>query len=60
MIVAIEAPHFCAGLEVLDGRIGSWCAPILRWAQGKPWPEVRAYCLRKGWKVTEWEQTIAT
>lgn len=53
MLYAIEAPHFCCGLEVVDGRVGAWCAPIIGWARGKPWNEVRAYFERKGYKVTE-------
>lgn len=51
MIYAITAPHYCAGLEVIDGRVGPWCAPILAWARGKPWPWVRAYFERKGYRV---------
>lgn len=56
MIYAIEAPHFCAGLEVTEGRVGPWCAPIIAWARGKEWAEVRAYFLRKGYRIVEGEE----
>lgn len=44
----VTAPHFCAGLEVRHGRV-TLAAPILAWAVGKLWGEVRAYARRKGW-----------
>lgn len=44
----IDAPHFCCGLVVQAGRVIE-AAPIVGWAMGKPWREVRAYMRRKGW-----------
>lgn len=51
MLWRIEAPHFVAGLVVEDGRVVE-AAPILGWANGKEWREVRAYCKRNGWHGT--------
>lgn len=52
MIYCIEAPHYCAGLEVIDGKVGPWCAPIIGWARGRAWSEVRRYFESKGYRVT--------
>lgn len=48
-LIRIEAPHFVAGIIVIDGK----CvrpAPILKWTRGKDVETVRAYCERRGWK----------
>jgi len=50
MLVRITAPHYCAGLEVLDGKVVE-TAPILNWAMGKTFREVLIYLRRKGYKV---------
>jgi hypothetical protein len=51
VLVRVRAPHFCAGLVVLlsTGVVTNETAPILAWARGKPWSEVRAYLDRRGW-----------
>ena len=45
----ISAPHYTAGLVV--GRSGAVtdAAPILRWAVGKRWADVRRYLESKGY-----------
>ena len=53
MIYRITAPHYCAGLEVTNGRVGPWVAPILAWATGKEWEWCKAYFRRKGFKIEE-------
>ena len=52
----ITAPHFCAGLVVVDGRV-TVAAPILKWSIGRDWPWVRDYCKRKGWHGKKVKQT---
>ena len=44
----IEAPHFVAGLCVMQGRVVE-AAPIVQWAIGRRWHDVRAYMVRRGW-----------
>jgi hypothetical protein len=48
----IDAPHFCCGVVVKDGRI-SEAAPILQWAIGKDWQWFKKYCQSKGWHGKE-------
>ena len=48
----VTAPHFCAGGTIIDHRVAI-AAPILTWMLGKGWTSMKAYCLRKGWKVEE-------
>lgn len=50
VLVRVEAPHFCAGLEIdpeTDRCVRA--APILGWAVGRPADHLRAYFARKGW-----------
>ncbi len=44
----IVAPHFVCGLVVADGRVVE-AAPIVRWALGRRWSDVREAMKRKGW-----------
>lgn len=44
----IVAPHFVAGLIVRDGFVVE-AAPIIGWADGRPWPYLKTYMQRKGW-----------
>ena len=44
----IVAPHFVAGLIVDHGRVAQ-AAPILRWAEGRRWGNVRRYLKAQGW-----------
>jgi len=48
----VTAPHLCAGLLVLDGRVLR-TAPIVAYMRGWSLALVRAYCKRKGWTLTE-------
>ncbi len=47
-LIRVVAPHFVAGI-VRGGR----CAPIIAYMKGWTWPQIRAYCARKGW-TCEW------
>lgn len=50
--IQIVAPHFVAAIEVdfdEPGFVVVEAAPILRWMIGKPFAEVRDYCMRKRW-----------
>lgn len=51
-LVRVVAPHFVAGLVVVDGRCCE-AAPILRWAIGKSTEELRRYFTHKGWLATQ-------
>lgn len=45
----INAPYFCAGVVIEDGRVVR-AAPIIHYMRG--WSQTRAmdYCRRKGWE----------
>jgi hypothetical protein len=45
----INAPHFCAGGEVVDGIVRGCVAPIISYMRGWHIDRVRAYCRRKRW-----------
>jgi len=49
-VVAIDAPHFCAGL-VLENDLVIRAAPILRYMVGWRRERVMAYARRKGWQA---------
>jgi hypothetical protein len=51
MLVRIVAPHFTAGFVFEDGTVKQ-AAPILRFMIGWDQADVRAYCIRKGWKAS--------
>lgn len=44
----VSAPHFCAGIVTIAGRIVE-AAPVLAWAKGMTLFEFERYCKRKGW-----------
>lgn len=50
MLVQVTAPHFCAGLVLVDDRCIE-AAPILKWAIGKRADELRRYFAKKGWRA---------
>lgn len=52
VMIHIDAPHFCAGAIVRDGRI-LVAAPILGWTVGRSAVEVRAWARRKGYQIRE-------
>lgn len=54
VLVTVKAPpNFAASLVVAKGGRVTEAAPILRWAIGKPWLQVRDYFMRKGWEWSE-------
>ncbi len=50
----IDAPHYCAGLEV-EGNLVVLAAPILDWAIDMSWPVVHGYFERNGYVVIKVE-----
>lgn len=51
----VDAPHFCAGADIVDGKVSSHpygCAPIIRYMVGWTGKQVSAYCRKKRWKVS--------
>jgi hypothetical protein len=51
LLAAVEAPHFMAGIVLRRDRVVE-AADIIRYMKGWPRDRVRAYCARKGWKVS--------
>jgi hypothetical protein len=50
MLVAVDAPHFYAGIVLTDGVVTD-AAPILRWTMGKRREWLSNYFRQKGWKA---------
>jgi hypothetical protein len=50
-LLVIEAPHFCAGVELQGGHVIR-TAPILAWMMHKTLGQVQWHCRRKRWKIT--------
>lgn len=48
-MIAIDAPHFYAGLVHESGRVTA-TAPILRYMLGWTGRQVADYCAKKGWR----------
>lgn len=48
MTVRIEAPYFCAGITILNGR-GAKAAPIIAYMVGWTLFRIERYCQVKGW-----------
>lgn len=50
ILVRVSAPHFCAGLEIHDGKIAI-AAPIIAWMKKNKMTEeqIVAYCIKKKW-----------
>lgn len=59
MLIRIQAPHFCAGMEISDS--GRRVAPIISYM--RPWTvgQIYQYCRAKGWEASaircEWMNT---
>jgi len=53
-ILAIDAPHFYAGLTVVNGQV-TYSAPILSYMKGWRENTVHAYCKRKKWRYEKVE-----
>jgi hypothetical protein len=47
----IDAPHFCAGIEVSNGHVTNTTAPILAYMQGWTFNRVIRYAETKDWSV---------
>lgn len=50
-LAAIDAPHFYAGVVLLDDRVTE-AADIVKYMRKWSRDEVRDYCKNKGWKVS--------
>lgn len=48
-LVRVVAPHFVAGLMMHRDRCVQ-AAPILRWAERKPWYQIKQYLERRRWE----------
>lgn len=55
----IVAPHFVCFVVVGSGRVVE-AAPILGWAEGRPWSELRSYARRRGWSGTPFAPRVCT
>lgn len=51
-LIAIEAPHFYAGLIAVEGKVIE-AAHIIKYMKGWDGQQVADYCKRKGWR---WER----
>lgn len=49
-VIRIEAPHFCAAIDCVNGR----AAPILSFMRGWTFGQIKAYCVARGWKLLYW------
>lgn len=57
MMYQVKAPHFCAGIEVIEKMDARYpiiidAAPILRYTIGKSFPWFQNYCKQKEWELT--------
>lgn len=50
LLVQVTAPHFCAGLVLVDD-VATEAAPILRWCIGRSRDALRRTFVTKGWKA---------
>jgi hypothetical protein len=50
MLVAVDAPHFYAGIVLQDGVVVE-AVPILKWTVGKQRKWLSNYFQSKGWKA---------
>jgi hypothetical protein len=50
ILVAVDAPHFYAGIVLRDDVVID-AAPILRWTLGKRREMLRDYFAQKGWRT---------
>lgn len=53
-IIAIDAPHFYAGIVARNGRVIE-AADIIKYMRGWSGRQVGDYCRKKGWK---WERVV--
>ena len=50
ILAQIEAPHFCAGLVLVDDTVNE-APPVLKYMVGWSRDRVRDYCKDKGWRI---------
>jgi hypothetical protein len=50
-------PHYVCGFTVHDGLVAQPCAPIMRWAVGKPATRYARWAAGKGGTITRLEAT---
>lgn len=55
-LVAIDAPHFYAGIVAENGRVKE-AAHIVKYMKGWSGQQVADYCAKKGWR---WERISTT
>ena len=51
-LLHIDAPHFCAGAVVSEGKI-TRAAPIIHYMKGWKPSKAESYCQKRGWKFVE-------
>lgn len=56
-LIRIDAPHFCAGVELCDGKVVK-TAPIVKYMKGWNIQKVINYCDRITNKKKRWEWEI--
>lgn len=49
-MIQIDAPHFCAGAELYDGKVVR-AAPIIKYMKGWDIHRIKMYCKKKKWKL---------
>jgi hypothetical protein len=49
ILIQIDAPHFCAGAVLSEGKVIQ-AAPIIHYMKGWKLPKIQDYCKKKGWK----------
>lgn len=49
-MISVNAPHFCAGLELRENKVVN-AAPILKYMMGWNEEKVISYCKKKDWNV---------
>ena len=55
MLARIEAPHFTAGIVLIDDIVKE-TAPIVKYMRNWSRASVRNYCDQKGWKISVVQQ----
>jgi hypothetical protein len=50
-IIRVVAPHFVAGGMIVNEKINSPIAPIIKYMKGWTVQKAKIYCAGKGWRV---------
>lgn len=56
-MIRIDAPHFCAGAIVQNGKIVK-SAPIIKWMINKTVAQIMSYCKQKNWSCEYLRWTV--